>query len=599
MSGKTAISRHLFLYLVKQSLSVLHIDLDQISGEPKERIFRDFYSREFHGDYELWKSQKNKTLILDNFSEARQSIEFLLFAKDYFDRIIVTVSSDIFISFFRDDSRLADFYEMKIEPLTHVQQEKLIRRRLALSSVGEPVLDGEVDRIEDRVNSIIISHKIVPRYPFYVLSILQTYEAFMPDNLAISSFGHCYHALIVAKLIKAGISEKDSDINACFNFAEKFSYDIYQSNLRGERRDASNFAKFVTYYRKSYIIANSTLSRLMNDNYGLISRDGNFRATYMHYFFLGRYFSKAQSGHDVEIADLCEQNHVGTNRLILLFIIHHTNDQKIIDDILLRTMCSLEGVEPAVLNREESSRFFKILASIPKSILSEDSVESHRRGERDRRDEADSHLSEFDEPEADHQEDAVNDIYRVLKSNQVLGQILRNKYGSLERAKIEEVVETITDGGLRLVNVVLKDEREIKRLALYVKEKYSGYKMKQVERALRHLSFVWTMINLENAVHAINVPEIREVVMKVVRRKATPAYDLIGYFNHLDSAEELSDETARNLGALLKKYKNPFMQNVLSLRTQHYMNTHASKVTVEQKVCSLIKIKYVYKGSRS
>ena len=598
MSGKTAISRHLFLYLLDQSLPVLSVDLNQVSGKPKERIFQEFYSRQFHGDYELWKLQTNKTLILDNLSEAGPLVDFIVFAKNHFERIIVTVSSDTFISFFRDDARLADFYEMKIEPLTHSQQEHLIRRRLALRSSGEPVLDGTVDKIEDRVNSIIISNKIVPRYPFYVLSILQTYEAFMPENLAMSSFGHCYHALIVAKLIKAGISESDSDINACFNFAEKLAYSIYLSNSRAETRDATHFTEFLKEYRESYIITQSTLSRLKNSRYGLLSREGGFRAPYIYFFFLGRYFAKSQAEHEEQIGKLCEESHVATSRLILLFIIHHTNDHKIIDDILLRTMCSIEGVEPAVLDRKESGRFFKVLASIPNNILSEDSVEAQRRSERDRRDMADSEVSELEEEELQEEKDDVNEIYRVLKSNQILGQILRNKYGSLERVKIEEVVETIVDGGLRLVNVVLKDDKEIEQLALYVREKHPQYKKKQIERALRHLSFVWTMINVENAVHAINVPEIREVVMKVVDRRATPAYDLIGYFNHLDATNELSEETVEELDALLKKHKNPFIQNVLSLRTQHYMNTHASKTRVEQRVCSLLKVKYVHKGSR-
>ena len=410
MSGKTSVSRHLFRHLVDQSSPVLYIDLDQISGEPKKRIFRHFYSHEFHGDYDLWKLQKEKTLILDNLSEVGRLVDFIRFSKNYFDRIIVTLSSDIFISYFRDDERLADFYEMRIEPLTHVQQEKLIRRRLALSSSGEPVLDGAVDKIEDGVNSIIISNKIVPRYPFYVLSILQTYEGFLPDNITISSFGHCYHALIVAKLVKARVSQKDSDINACFNFAEKLSYSIYQSKMGRENRNESDFVEFVRNYRDSYIISDSTLNRMKHEKYGLISREGNFRATFMYFFFLGRYFAKAQSRHEEEIVKLCEDSHVRTNRLILLFIIHHTNDHKIIDDILLRTMCSVEGVEPATLDREESRRFFKILTSIPTSILSKDSVESQRRSERDRRDGAASHLSELDEEETDQKENTVNDI---------------------------------------------------------------------------------------------------------------------------------------------------------------------------------------------
>ena len=85
------------------------------------------------------------------------------------------VSSTVYQSYYRDDSRLAAYVEVRIEPLTHGQQETLIRRRLALLSESPTVSDGRVDQIEDRVNSVIMSQRLVPRYPFFVLSILQTF----------------------------------------------------------------------------------------------------------------------------------------------------------------------------------------------------------------------------------------------------------------------------------------------------------------------------------------------------------------------------------------------------------------------------------------
>ena len=84
------------------------------------------------GDYSLWKQQKDKTLILDNLSYRSNLIDFVVFAKDYFDRIVITLSSDVFNSYFRDEVRLVNFREIKIEPLTHKQQEELIRKRLVI-----------------------------------------------------------------------------------------------------------------------------------------------------------------------------------------------------------------------------------------------------------------------------------------------------------------------------------------------------------------------------------------------------------------------------------------------------------------------------------
>ena len=173
-----------------------------------------------------------------------------------------------------------------------------------------------------------------------------------------------------------------------------------------------------------------------------------------------------------------------------------------------------------------------------------------------------------------------------------MGQILRNKYGSLERRKIKEIIETIADGGLRLVNSALRDEDEIADCARYLHEKYPKYGIFKIKNSLQILSFLWTVKNIEEIVSSTNCPEIRQIVNEVVDQQSTPAYDLIGYFSRLDNAEKLTEPVQNELRKLLKRYKYRFLHSVLSIRTQHYMNTHTSDVSIEQAVCSLLKIKY-------
>ena len=600
MSGKTALSRHLFLYLCQASSPVLLIDLNQITaGKPRERIFIRAHQEQFNGDYSLWKQTPNKTLILDNLSVANNSLALVLYAKQYFDNIIVMSSHDSFYSYFKDETRLGDFHEVSINPLTHVQQECLIRNRLALLEGNEIVTDGLVDQIENQVNSVIISNKIVPRYPFFVLSILQTYEAFMPDSLSISSYGHCYHALIVANLIKAGISKCDNDINACFNFAQKLAFRLYQYDKNSDGKEEFGFESFVSEYDSIYIISKSILNRLTHTQYGILKNNGRFRAPYMYYFFLGRFFSQDQNNYVTEIERLCDQSYVRSNHLILLFIIHHTSDIKIIDEILLRTMCTLDEVAPAVLNKNETKMLTDIVAGLPQSILSNKSVDHERRKDREKLDRVERSVEDY----RDSQESAVertnehpaNDVYRILKCNKVLGQILRNQYGVLERQKIEEIVEAITDGGLRLVNLVLKNESNIQELAEYLRQKHSNYDDRKIQSTIRWLSFVWTITHIESIVSLINFPEVRVEVSQVVNRQATPAYDLIGYFSYLDSAAKLTTDSQSQLARLLKKYDDPFIRNILSMRTQHYMNTHRSRAMIEQAICSLLNLRYVHR----
>ena len=110
-------------------------------------------------------------------------------------------------------------------------------------------------------------------------------------------------------------------------------------------------------------------------------------------------------------------------------------------------------------------------------------------------------------------------MYRILKNNKIMGQILRNKYGTLERSKIEDTIEIIADSGLRLVNLMVVDENEIADMAKLIKSKNPAWDLNKVRSHLHFLSFLWTMINVEEVVNAINVPDIRESVDRVVARK--------------------------------------------------------------------------------
>ena len=156
---------------------------------------------------------------------------------------------------------------------------------------------------------------------------------------------------------------------------------------------------------------------------------------------------------------MCEQSHVSSNYLTLLFIIHHTNDSQIIDDILLRTMCTLDNVDPARLNRTETDSFKETVGNLPENILSGNSVAEERKKERGIRDINEDQVETEDDSEEPIDKNPVNDIYRILKNNEIMGQILRNKYGSLEKTKIKEVIETVSDSGLRLVKLGLTQNR--------------------------------------------------------------------------------------------------------------------------------------------
>ena len=596
-SGKTALVRHLYLTLIEKAQPTLLLDLANVDGKLNESYFCKLFQMQFHGDYSRWVQKDNKTLLVDNLTAAGRSLDLIVLARKVFDRIIVVLSSDIFHSYFRDELRLADFRQMKIEPLTPRQQEKLIRKRLNQSNGEQSVPHGLVDRVESHVNSITISNHILPRYPFFVLSILQVYEAYMPTNMSVTSYGHCYHALIVANLMRSGISNSDDEVNACFNFAEHLAFKLFEH--RKQQADKPFvLSDFLLKYKKQFLIKVSIINRLKSPIYGLIGEDGFFRSEYMYYYFLGKFLSRNQEGPPV-IASMCEESYREANYLTLLFTIHHTSDNSIIDDILLRTMCSLDSVNPAHLKQDETKKFQSLIEALPENILSEESVEAERGKAREGKGNFDSEDPDpADSLDSTGEVNPVNGMFRILRNNKIMGQVLRSKHGNLEKSKIVEIVEIISDSGLRLVNLILKDEDEITALAHYLHGRHPEWDLSKIKNVLMYFSFLWTMEHVEAIVKEINIPEIREPVNAIVNRRSTPAYDLIGYFSQLDSAESLTKNERDRLASLMKRHKDSFIQRVLSIRTQQYMNTHRSSANIEQSVCSQLRIRYNFKRLR-
>ena len=592
-SGKTVIARHAFGYLIDENKPVILIDLgDSAINTNRRSLFRDAYRSQFHGDYTLWCQRQEKTLILENMTSMPRLLDLLDRAQKEFDKIIVTTSSDTFYAFFKDEPRLADFEELKLETFTLQQQEQLIRKRMKVSILEGELSDGMVDHVERRVNSIVVSDRIFPRYPFYILSILQSFEAYMPTNISITSYGHCYYVLIVASLIRAGIRASDDSVNACFNFAEHLAFARYRWQ-ESEEKEAFDFEDFQAQYRVQFIIDVSLVNRLKHSSFGIIDDFGKFRSLYMYYFFLGRYIAQEYEVRDEIVDSMAEAAHIEKNYLTLMFTIHHTHGTSIVDRICAKTMGVVEHLPAATLDAEETRGFLDILAEIPESILSDDSVESQRSSDKDSQRKAmEAEMEVQAEMERRRSADAGSVIYRVLKNNRVLGQILRSRHGNLRRDKVEQIISTVADSGLRLVRVILDDDWQMAWLALYIQGKRPEWDMKRIRRALEYMSLTWTLVNIQQVVNALNAPEIKESVAAVVNDANSPAYGLIGFFSLLESGEALTHVERDELRRLLRTYDYEFVRRVLSIRIQYYMNTHRSDRSIEQSMCDLLGIVY-------
>ena len=142
VSGKTSLLHYMFLTRSKDTckrLRPVFVDLKNASGQSNEQIVESSYRAQYVGDYSLWKSESLNVALVDNLTPERKHIQFMEFAKKRFKKVIVAVSSQVYHSYFYDDHRLAEFYAVEMRPLSHHQQEQLVRKVLSLSK--EPLAE--------------------------------------------------------------------------------------------------------------------------------------------------------------------------------------------------------------------------------------------------------------------------------------------------------------------------------------------------------------------------------------------------------------------------------------------------------------------------
>lgn len=599
-SGKTSLASHIYMRLVENQRPVLLLTPPP-AGKQLQRFISDEFSQQYTGEFSDWLKLPDKTVVIDNIPESNRGIRLLEIAREWFDRILLVIPTETYLKMFFDDARITDFSRFEIAPLSLRQQETLIRRRLSLSADARPLTDGYVDQVGNEINAIIISDRIVPRYPFYVLSILQTQESYMPSSMAITSYAHCYFALILAKLIQAGVSNADDEINACFNFAGHLAYAIYK-HRQSEVVQDFDFASFLDDYNARYIIRDTLINRLKHAEFGIINERGTFRNEYIYYFMLGKYLASNRNATDPIIAELCTSSHQEEMRLTLLFTIHHTEDLQIIDDVLANTRAILEGVDAATLSRDETKRFTDILAQLPETVLSSDPVATNRNQLLDVQDqfaELEISAEDIESQELDTAtENALAEIGRFFGNSGILGQVLRTKHGNLEIRKIEEIIETIVDAGLRLVAMSLLNQQQVEEIRDHVQSALPDLNTDDINQTLDTLMFLWVCGNLNHISTTINVKEIHTLFIRIIARHDTPAYDLVGFLCALDSAEELNERLRNDLRKMLADHDDVFARRVLSLATQTYMNTHQSAVHIERSVCDLLGIQYEARNIR-
>jgi hypothetical protein len=606
-SGKTSLARMLLLNL-RELYSPILIDGNSIH---KTLNFEDDIKKEFNrqmvGDFATWVMLEKKVAIIDNYHH-KISSKLLGYLAANFIMTVILMDDEEYMLYFKDEASFSAFSTLSINQLSFAKQEQLIRKWLNLNSTKSniDINDLDVDKLEVRVNTIITTNRIVPRYPFFVLSILQTFEAFMPSNLQITAYGHCYHALVIAQLAKKNIDS--NDIDSCFNYLKNLSFDIYEKTKTGALYTKSQYVTFRENYKTRFIIKDSLINKIENDDYPILNlqfEDVTFEYEYIYYYFLGMHLAANENAAIVN--ELCENVHLRKNAFVLIFTIHHTQNKNLLDTIRLHCVYSFEKQRPAELSSEETRFMNNLIAELPETIVSDKGVHENRLKERNHKDITTEDREKKRTDIKEEQNITAIELQKGVKILDVLGQILKNRAGSFEKQEVLEILEETVDLGLRILSVFLDEckEQDFKDwLSLSLqkveddleKEKHRGMddekRKAYIEKLIQFFGYLVTVGVINRISESISSDKLVTSMEILTDRKNTPAYEMIGFLASLSQ----DGIDAKQVKALVSKYdksKNYWAKKTLSHYIQNHLNTHHVGFRDRQKITEILGIKYL------
>ena len=604
-SGKTTLCNKIVLQHAHTDTGALLLDASVPIQGRREQWIKDLCKVQVQGGHFEWRQKTCRVLVVDNLHRT-SNLEFLRTAKKEFDQILLACDEEDYICGLRARSELSSYIGVRLGPLRHAQQENLIRNWLRVGN-ADSLDDTRVDQLERDVNLIIQENRVVPRYPFFVLSILQTHEGILPQRMDITAYGHCYQALITAQLVTEGIDPRD--IDSAQNVLTELAFSIFQETLKSNEHHVS-LRKFIDAYTQEYIVKRSVIDRLYQSGRVIVLQDDHcsFKYGFVYYFFLGKYIASHYSENRVLVEKLCKESHLYHNAYTLIFTAHHTVNEDLIETIILNTMLAAGDRRPATLDKSETAAFAHELSSLPRHVAKDNTdVEKNRRKERDSRDLDENH----DQAEDDGLEQFYeSSMYKSLRNMEILGQILRNRYGSLRKVALEEIADAITTSGLCLVHDFTTDGL-LKSFRDYVAElaehesKERKYDIRQEElirklgKEFGILCFALIMSLLEITVACIEKRELNSTVQSLRRKKSTPAYHILEAMFLIRTGGIKSSSDVDHLEALVKRLDsegNDTGKHLVARWCYRYLATHNVKFDLRQRIYSLFR--YLYRPNR-
>lgn len=607
-SGKSTLLRQYFKSYYNRGFLPLYFRASWLTKghrhEPLKALKHALDRQYLKADRDAWlqESKDQRVLFLDDIDGSSVSAEVLgdclagLF--EYFSGIIVTArdgaeSMDM-LSLERVEA-LHGFQQYEIREFGHKKRFELVCKWAELGGESEDsaTWSQTIDKWEKDLTTAV-GRQFVPAVPIYLLTLLQSIESGRTADLQNSAFGHYYQFLVTSSLQNVGVErEQWSEV---MNYCANLAWFIHNSGQR--HFSETELENFTAAFSKEFtpVSVGQRKRHLMQANIlAMVEGQLEFKYPYLYYYFLGQYLADRIHENEIEevIVQLCEDLHLRDHANVLLFTSHHTKSPVIYERIA-EALDKCFSEEPAFDFERDVQLLNELVDSAPSLIYEEDSARRSRASIREHQDRTEDAAAEA----SDDMAEIPAAITRLFRGMEILGQFLKNHYGTTKNPVKEELIDKLLKSALRgLHGATLMIRKDAPSLASHIErllaegrpDLQSDVVKGNAKRIVFDIIGMITFAFVQKAGSTVGSTYLKDNLASVVEKSGSLGYDLIAMSYQLDLPEAIPFTRLKALNKSVEK--NAFSQALLSSMALKHLHLFKVSYKDKQRLCEELGIK--------
>lgn len=608
-SGKTSLLNMYYLCYVDKYMYPVLIKGKNIS-ENLDKVIGNAFAEQYCGEDKEKYAQygtEHKVLLVDNFDECtlndtakKKVIDKML---DRFSKVIITTKENEGVSSSYYLMEKKETLLARIKPLGHVKRNELVKKFYSTYDVNASTLKQQalLDQVKAGFDMVenFLGKEYMPSYPIYILSILLSNTKMQSSSLEQTSYGYCYEALITCALMTC-VDDK-TKIDRYYNVLMNLAYHIFKKN--GKSISEDEFQSFYSEYQNIYHAQGykETKNNLLKCNL-LRSVDDyyyKFSYNYIYYFLVAKYMADNihdKKGQD-DIMDLCENIHDEQKANILIFIAHHIKAPQFIEATQLALITALEKEKPVTLDRNDD--YYKLVNDLCENLKKEivapgEKINPEKEREKmlKKRDENDKLMSKK-KINPNELPEEIQNMNKSLRSIEVVGQIVKNRQGSLPKTEIKSMVKGMYETAFRTIGYfgTLIESEKHQLIEDVVKNKKEGDTNDEIKKKIDSF-FEVTSLNFclfvfSKIIKSVGNKELRPAFTQIADEMGTPAAKLVS-FSMITCFSRIAIPDLETIVEDLRD--NPVAMSIIRARVRSYLYNNHVAYNDRQKIINTVNL---------